>query len=93
MKKLLIALAFTLSLVSTAALAAININTASVDELAQLNGVGPAKATAIVDYREANGSFKTVSGLTQVSGIGDKTVAGLNNEAMVGESEGDTPAD
>lgn len=86
MKSLLIALAFALSLVSTAALAVVNVNTASAGDLAQLDGVGPAKAAAIIDYREENGPFKTVDGLTQVSGIGDKTVAGLRDDATTGES-------
>lgn len=86
MKHLIIALAFALSLLSTAALAAVNVNTASANELAQLSGVGPAKAAAIVDYREDNGPFKTVDGLTQVSGIGDKTVANLRDEATIGDS-------
>jgi len=86
MKPLLIALAFALTLASTAALAAINVNTASADELAQFDGVGPTKAAAIIDYREENGPFNSVDGLAQVSGIGDKTVAGLRDDATVGDS-------
>lgn len=86
MKSLLIALVFTLSLVATAALAAVNVNMASADELAQLDGVGPAKAAAIIDYREQNGPFKSIDGLTQVSGIGNKTVDGLRSDATIGDS-------
>ncbi|OXY83016.1 ComEA family DNA-binding protein [Oceanimonas doudoroffii] len=52
----------------------ININTASRDQLAQLSGVGQAKADAIVAYREANGPFESVDDLMQVRGIGEATV-------------------
>jgi len=55
---------------------AININTANSQSLAsRLDGVGPAKAKAIVDYRKAHGPFKKVSDLTRVKGIGPTTVA------------------
>ncbi|MBU2965128.1 ComEA family DNA-binding protein [Amphritea sp. 2_MG-2023] len=54
----------------------VNINTASADTLAEvLQGVGPAKAKAIIEYRETNGPFKTIDELANVRGIGDATVA------------------
>ena len=57
------------------ALAAVNINTADADELAQtLNGVGARKALAIIEYREQFGPFKTAEELTDVKGIGDAIV-------------------
>lgn len=60
---------------ATAQLAAININTASAEELAEvLIGVGPAKARAIVVYREANGPFKDKAQLLEVKGIGAATL-------------------
>lgn len=52
----------------------ININTASVGELATLHGVGAKTAQAIVDYREMFGRFGSVDDLTKVKGIGAKTL-------------------
>jgi competence protein ComEA len=53
----------------------VNINTASVEELAEnLIGIGPKKAMAIVEYREANGPFYTPEELVNVKGIGPKTL-------------------
>ncbi|MBQ0136094.1 MAG: helix-hairpin-helix domain-containing protein [Oscillospiraceae bacterium] len=56
-------------------LAKININTATEEELETLSGIGPAKASAIVTYREEHGDFSSVNDLINVSGIGDKTLA------------------
>ena len=53
----------------------VNINTADASTLAKsLNGVGPAKARAIVSYREKNGPFKTVDQLAMVEGISQKLI-------------------
>ncbi len=53
----------------------INVNTAAAETLAELNGVGMAKAKAIVDYREKFGRFRTVEDLLAVEGIGKATLA------------------
>jgi competence protein ComEA len=89
-------LAFVLALCPVIALAAININTATKDELVALPGIGPAKAQAIVDYRKAHGPFKTVEELKDVKGIGakrfeklkpDLAVTGPTSTKTVGKSE------
>ncbi|MFZ0727991.1 MAG: ComEA family DNA-binding protein [Desulfobacterales bacterium] len=52
----------------------ININTATVQELSQLKGVGPAYAAKIIAFREANGPFAKIEDIVQVPGIGTKTL-------------------
>ena len=54
--------------------ATININRASEGELVSLHGIGSSKAQAIILYREMFGEFKTVDELTNVKGVGTKTV-------------------
>lgn len=55
----------------------ININTAPVDVLDTLPGVGQKRAEDIVAYREANGPFRIPEDLTKVAGIGENTLEGL----------------
>jgi len=62
----------------------VNINTATAEEIAAaLKGVGPAKAEAIVAYREANGPFVSVDQLTEVKGIGAATVEKNRSQIIV----------
>ncbi|WP_416149294.1 helix-hairpin-helix domain-containing protein [Salipaludibacillus sp. HK11] len=56
------------------------INQASATELTALPGIGPAKAEAIVAYREENGPFQTVEEIIQVPGIGEKTLEAIRDE-------------
>ncbi|WP_017942287.1 MULTISPECIES: ComEA family DNA-binding protein [unclassified Thioalkalivibrio] len=62
----------------------VNLNSASADELAALENVGPVKARAIVEHREAHGDFASVQALTDVSGIGERTVE-MNLDLIVVE--------
>ncbi|MEC7816670.1 MAG: helix-hairpin-helix domain-containing protein [Pseudomonadota bacterium] len=52
----------------------VNINTADVAALAALDGIGEAKAQAIVEYRDTNGPFASADALTNVKGIGNATL-------------------
>ncbi|WLR49909.1 helix-hairpin-helix domain-containing protein [Bacillus tianshenii] len=60
----------------------ININSATSAELQTLNGVGPAKAEAILAYREENGKFETVEELLEVSGIGERSLEKLKDDII-----------
>lgn len=53
----------------------VNVNTADAATIsAELKGIGPAKARAIVEYREKYGPFESIDDLTLVSGIGERTI-------------------
>ena len=87
MKTLLKSAMLAAVVLSGAAFAKVNINTASVEELARLNGIGEAKAKAIVEYREANGAFASMEELVKVKGIGDKLLEKLRDDlAIAGET-------
>ena len=51
----------------------ININTATVEQLVQLQRIGPSYAAKIIEYRKANGPFEKPEDIMKVSGIGPKT--------------------
>lgn len=60
--------------------APIDINTADAELLTELPGVGPSRAEAIIEERETNGPFESAEDLTRVSGIGEATVAKLQDQ-------------
>jgi competence protein ComEA len=57
-----------------------NINTATLEQLKKVKGIGAAKAKAIVEYRTEHGPFKSVDELTEVKGFSEKVLATLNKK-------------
>jgi len=82
MVRLLLAVA--LALAAQCANAALNLNTATKEDLVALSGIGPAKAQAILDYRTQHGGFKSVDELKDVKGIGARRFEKLKAELTVG---------
>ncbi len=58
----------------------VNINTASASQLEALPGIGPARASQIVEFRETNGYFTSIEDLENISGIGPKTLDALRDK-------------
>jgi competence protein ComEA len=61
----------------------LNLNTATPEQLDELDGIGPATAKQIVAYREAHGGFGSVDELDQVPGIGETRLASLREQVRV----------
>lgn len=61
----------------------VKINYATQEEIETLNGIGPSKAEAIIQYREENGMFKQPEDLLEISGIGDKTLENLREQIVI----------
>jgi len=61
----------------------VNINTAPLEELERLPGIGPSMAQRVIDYRTQIGSFSTVDQLRDVKGIGDKRLEKLRPFVVV----------
>lgn len=64
----------------------VNINTANLDELDTLPGIGPVTAQKIIDYRQTYGPFQTVESIVDVSGIGPATFERLKDLITVGKT-------
>jgi competence protein ComEA len=82
MKKMSLLLAALLAYAGLA-FAVVNINSASEKQLAELEGIGPAKAKAIIDYRKKNGPFKSTEDIKKVSGIGDATYDRIKGDLVL----------
>uniref|UniRef100_UPI003EBD18DD helix-hairpin-helix domain-containing protein n=1 Tax=Bacillus maqinnsis TaxID=3229854 RepID=UPI003EBD18DD len=61
----------------------VNVNQADATELQTVNGIGPAKAEAIIAYREEHGEFQQIDDLRKISGFGEKTVERLKDQLTV----------
>src|SRR5690242_2389564 len=92
LKHLVPTLVATLLMVQVVQAEPINVNTADATALAKaLNGVGPAKAKAIVSYREKNGPFKTVDQLAMVEGITQKLIDKNRGDIKLGADKAGAP--
>ena len=85
MKKILLVLVTFLSF-SLSALAGVNINTATQAELETLDGVGPTRAKAIIDYRKKNGNFKSIDELKKVHGVGPTTLKNISKDVSISDA-------
>jgi competence protein ComEA len=93
MRKFILALIMCVALTGTA-LAVVNINTASKEELTTIKGIGEKRAQEIIDYRKKNGDFKSVDDLEKVPGIGPGTMKQIRSQVTVsGKTTADKPAD
>lgn len=61
----------------------ISLNKATIEELQTLTGIGPAKAAAILSYREENGPFKQIEDLMLITGIGEKSFEKIKDELIL----------
>jgi competence protein ComEA len=61
----------------------VNINTASIEELMSLEGIGSTYAQRIVEFRENNGSFQAPEDIMKVKGVGEKMFQANKDRIMV----------
>jgi competence protein ComEA len=91
MKKVLLALVIFAAMAAVSG-AAVNINTASKEELTALKGVGDRRAQDIIDYRTKNGPFKSIDDLEKVPGIGPGFMKRIRSQIITGTNSGQKPA-
>jgi competence protein ComEA len=61
----------------------VNLNTATLEQLDTLSGIGPTTAQKILDFREEKGGFGSVEELGEIPGIGEKRLASLREEVTL----------
>ena len=92
MKKLLLVVVTWFAIYGVA-IAAVNINTATKEELTSLKGIGEKRAQDIIDYRTKNGPFKSVDDLEKIPGIGPGRMKQIRSElTTTGKTVVDKPA-
>ena len=64
---------------NTTSTSLVSINTATIEELSKLSGIGEAKAKQIIEYRTQNGPFKTIEDIKEVPGIGESIFAQIKD--------------
>ena len=87
MKKLIGNMLILAALVALPAYSVVNINTATQSELEAVKGLGPAKAKAIISYRESKGGFKSLDELDNVKGFGKASIEKLKADLAVGTAK------
>ncbi|MFP5418001.1 MAG: ComEA family DNA-binding protein [Gammaproteobacteria bacterium] len=83
MKKLMGSIVLLAGLITFSAFGAVNLNTATQSELESVKGLGPAKAKAIITYRESKGGFKSLDELDNVKGFSKDSIEKLKGELSV----------
>jgi competence protein ComEA len=87
LKKLALVLFLTCFSFSAFSAEKININTATVEQLQTLKGIGAKTAMAIIEYRDTIGQFTDVEELAQVKGIGEKKLAIISQDVTIEHME------
>ena len=80
------------SAVARPTVSAVNLNTATAQQLETLPGIGPRTAQRIIEYREKNGPFKKVEDLMNIQGIGEKNFLRVKGLVSVTPAKADKPA-
>lgn len=91
MKKVLLGLFACFAFCSTA-FSAVDLNSANQQQLESINGLGPSKAKAIVEYRSKNGAFKAIEDVMKVPGIKQGVFSQIKSEISVSNKQAAAPA-